>query len=73
MSKHGVKELTRGGFKRILIEGTYGFIKISKISLPKMDMKAILCTLLKKETSIGDLTRYFDQKPPKMKDIAYVE
>jgi len=67
MSKHAVEELVCGKLKRILIEGVDG-----KIVLSKAGENAILCTLAKNNANLGDIFHYFNNKPPKMKDAAYV-
>jgi len=68
VSKGVVKELDRGDLKRILIEGDEGIIILSKTG-----PNYILCTLAKSDASLGMFLRYFNNKPPKMKDAVYVE
>ncbi|MFX1327968.1 MAG: roadblock/LC7 domain-containing protein [Promethearchaeota archaeon] len=68
MSNHAVQELSHGELKQILIEGVDGIIKLSKAS-----KDLILCTLLKHGASLEGTFQNFNNKPPKMKDVAYVE
>ena len=68
VSERVVKELDRGDLKRILVEGDEGIIILSKVG-----EKAILCIVAKSDASLGDDLRYFNNKPPKIKDAAYVE
>ena len=68
VSKGVVRELDRGGLKRILIEGDEGIIILSK-ARPNY----ILCTLVKSDASLGMFLHHFNNKPPKMKDAVYVE
>ncbi len=62
ISKHAVEELVCGKLKRILIEGVDGIIILQKVG-----ENAILCV------SLGDPFQCFNNKPPKMKDAAYIE
>ena len=68
ISKHAVEELVCGKLKRILIQGVDGII-----ILQKAGENAILCILAKNNASLGDTFQYFNNKPPKMKDAAYIE
>ena len=63
-----VEELVCGKLKLILIEGVDGIIILQKVG-----ENAILCTLTKSEVSLGNTFQYFNNKPPKMKDAAYIE
>jgi len=68
VSEGAVKELDRGDLKRILVEGDEGIIILSKAG-----SKAVLCTLVKRDSRLVDVLQYFNNKPPKMKDAPYVE
>ena len=68
ISKHAVEELVCGKLKRILIQGVDGII-----ILQKAGENAILCILAKSDASLGDAFQYFNNNPPKMKDVAYIE
>ena len=70
ISEQAIKELARGNLKRILIEGVNGIIILSKAG-----ENAILCILTKRNASLGDAFRDYNNKrrPPKVKDAAYAE
>ena len=68
VSEGAVKGLDRGDLKRVLVEGDEGIIILSKAG-----SKTVLCTLLKRDASLGIVLHNFNNKPPKMKDAAYVD
>ena len=70
ISEHAVEELACGNLKRILIEGVNGIITLSKAG-----ENAILSILAKRNASLGDIFRDYNNKRrlPRVKDAAYAE